>query len=227
MEADKLLQLARQEIGVKEDPPGSGRVKYNTAYYGRETGGGGYPWCAVFLWWLFQKAGAPELYYGGRKTAYVPTLLSYARRQGETAEEPRPGDLVCFDFNGNQVADHIGLCESCDGAYVTTIDGNTGTASESSGGQVMRRRRHKKYILGVIRPADEAEEEMTQQQFDAMVESYLARRGELEPSAWSEEAREWAETRRILSGDERGMGYQRLCPREEMVQMLYNAQKKY
>lgn len=224
-EAEELLRLARREIGVKENPPGSNRVKYNTAYYGRETGGGGYSWCAVFLWWLFQQAGAPELYYGGRKTAYVPALLAYARRQGETAETPRPGDLVCFDFNGNRTADHIGLCESFDGEYVTTIDGNTGSSSENNGGEVMRRRRHKRYILGVIRPAY-GEEEMTEQQFDAMMASYLARRGELEPSPWSEKAREWAEQNRVLSGDGQKMGYQRLCTREELVQMLYNAREK-
>ncbi len=46
-------------------------MKYNTAYYGREVSGK-YPWCAVFVWWVFREAGAPELYYGGGETAYCP-----------------------------------------------------------------------------------------------------------------------------------------------------------
>ena len=67
--ASDLLTLARRELGVTEDPKGSNRVKYNTAYYGREVSGDSYPWCCVFLWWLFRKAGAAELFYDGDRTA--------------------------------------------------------------------------------------------------------------------------------------------------------------
>ena len=35
------------------------------------------PGCAVFVWWVFREAGAPELYYGGGETAYCPTLMSF------------------------------------------------------------------------------------------------------------------------------------------------------
>ena len=41
--ADDLLALARGELGVAEAPKGSNRVKYNTAYYGREVSGDNYP----------------------------------------------------------------------------------------------------------------------------------------------------------------------------------------
>ena len=96
--ADKLLDLARQEIGVKESPTGSDNVKYNTAYYARAVSGGGYPWCCVFLWWLFRQAGASELFYGGGKTAYCPTLLTYHRAQRVT--DYKPGDVIFFNFSG-------------------------------------------------------------------------------------------------------------------------------
>ena len=52
-----LLELARGELGTRESPAGSNRVKYNTAYYGREVSGAAYPWCCVFIWWLFREAG--------------------------------------------------------------------------------------------------------------------------------------------------------------------------
>ena len=48
--AGDRLALARRELAVTEDPKGSNRVKYNTAYYGWEVSGDSYPWCCVFLW---------------------------------------------------------------------------------------------------------------------------------------------------------------------------------
>lgn len=176
--ANYILELARKELGTKESPAGSNNVKYNQSYYGRPVSGSGYPWCAVFLWWLFQRAGAPELYYDGGKTAYVPTLIGWANGKGLLADTPQPGDLICFDFNANQKADHIGLCESWDGQYVTTIDGNTGTTNEANGGCVMRRRRHKKYILAVIRPRYEEDDDMmTQNQFNQLMDGWMATQG--------------------------------------------------
>ena len=44
MTAEKILEIARAQIGVKEDPPHSNHVKFNTAYYDREVSG-----CARFL----------------------------------------------------------------------------------------------------------------------------------------------------------------------------------
>ena len=158
-----LLELARSQLGVKEAPAGSNRVTYNTAYYGREVSGGAYPWCCAFIWWLFREAGAPELFYGGGKTASCTTLYGWYKRQGQAVEkvELRPGDLVFFNFDGNPaVMNHIGICEKVEPGYVTTIDGNTGTANEANGGAVMRRRRALKYVGGVARPKYEEEEEM-------------------------------------------------------------------
>ena len=157
-----LLELARSQLGVKEAPAGSNRVKYNTAYYGREVSGGAYPWCCAFIWWLFREAGAPELFYGGGKTASCTTLYGWYKRQGQAVEkvELRPGDLVFFNFDGNPaVMNHIGICESVEPGYVTTIDGNTGTTNEANGGAVMRRRRALRYVGGAARPAYTEEEE--------------------------------------------------------------------
>ena len=82
--AEKILEIARSQIGTRESPANSDNVKYNTAYYGREVSGK-YPWCAVFVWWVFREAGAPELYYGGGETAYCPTLMSFHKKQAVTA----------------------------------------------------------------------------------------------------------------------------------------------
>ena len=167
--AEKILEIARSQIGARESPANSDNVKYNTAYYGREVSGK-YPWCAVFVWWVFREAGAPELYYGGGETAYCPTLMSFHKKQAVT--DYRPGDIVFFNFSGKSSAGHVGICESWDGTYITTIDGNTGGASEDNGGAVMRRRRHKKYIVGAYRPDYEEEESVTYEQWLEYLERY-------------------------------------------------------
>lgn len=52
-ERDKFLARALAEVGVKESPSGSNKVKYNTWYYGSAVSGSAYPWCAVFVSWVF------------------------------------------------------------------------------------------------------------------------------------------------------------------------------
>lgn len=219
--AEKILEFARGEIGITESPPGSNKVKYNTIYYGREVQGASLNWCAVFIWWLFHQAGVPELFYDGQKTAYCPTLLYHHRAQRVTADY-KPGDIIFFNFQLGFNAQHVGICESFDGTYITTIDGNTGTQNEANGGAVMRRTRHKKYIVGAYRPAYEEEDNMTQEQFDAMMENYLARQKQKEPTAeWMIDGIERAKQAGISDGSS-PLG---LCTRAEAMMMAAAAKK--
>ena len=180
--AEKILEIARSQIGTRESPANSDNVKYNTVYYGREVSGK-YPWCAVFVWWVFREAGAPELYYGGGETAYCPTLMSFHKNQKVT--DYRPGDIVFFNFSGRSSAGHVGICESWDGTYITTIDGNTGSASEDNGGAVLRRRRHKKFIVGAYRPEYQEDDDMTQDQFNSFMDNYLKAIAKEPASDWA------------------------------------------
>lgn len=181
--AEKILELARAEIGEREYPPASNNVKYNSAYYGRDVSGSQYSWCAVFVWWVFRQAGASNLFYGGNKTAYVPALMQYHKASIVT-EGYKPGDIVFFDFDGNHIANHVGIVESYDGAYLTSIDGNTGVGSEANGGAVMRRTRYKSYVMGAYRPKYEVDH-MTQERWDEMMEDWLARKAQEKPSDWA------------------------------------------
>lgn len=178
MTAEKILEIARGEIGEREFPPNSNKIKYNTAYYGREVSGSNYAWCAVFVWWCFREAGALELFYGGGKTAYCPTLKFYHKKQAVKGDY-KPGDVIFFNFSGKTNAAHVGICESFDGTYITTIDGNTGTGNEANGGAVMRRKRSKKYIVGAYRPAYE-EDEMTEEQVKKIARAVCAQLMELD-----------------------------------------------
>ena len=47
----KIIDVAKEQIGTAEKPIGSNNVKYNTWYYGHAVSGANYPWCAVFVAW--------------------------------------------------------------------------------------------------------------------------------------------------------------------------------
>ena len=148
--ANKVLEIAKAEIGYKESPKNSNKTKYGKAY-----GMDGQPWCAIFVWWVFTKAGCPELFFGGEKSAYCPTIADYyiAQKQTVAKGSGKPGDIVLFDWNKNNSSDHIGIIEkkNSDGSY-TTIEGNTSTSDNSNGGQVMRRTRKQADISWICRP---------------------------------------------------------------------------
>lgn len=153
MTAQKIISMAASQIGIKEQPANSNKVKYNTEYYGREVSGSDYPWCCAFVWWVFKHCNASALFYGGKKTAYCPTVENYYKQQGKWYKSGKPGDMVLFDFSGKGIAGHIGIVEkvNSDGSY-TTIEGNTGSGNDANGGAVMRRTRYKSSIRGFARP---------------------------------------------------------------------------
>lgn len=156
MTAKNIISMAASQIGIKEQPANSNKVKYNTEYYGHEVSGSAYPWCCVFVWWVFRECGASDLFYGGKKTAYCPTVEAYYKKLGKWYQDGQTGDLVLFDFSKNRKnnrAGHIGIVEKVnpDGSY-TTIEGNTGSGNYANGGAVMRRIRYKSTIRGFARP---------------------------------------------------------------------------
>lgn len=154
MTAETIIKKAVSQIGVKENPSGSNCVKYNTDYYGKVVRGTAYPWCCTFVFWVFKECGASNLFYGGKKTAYCPTVESYYKSIGRWyTSNPQVGDLVLFDFYGKNRSVHIGILEkiNSDGTY-NVIEGNTSTTSDDNGGCVMRRKRKKSVIRGFARP---------------------------------------------------------------------------
>lgn len=145
---DRILNLARQQVGVTESPPGSNNVKYNTDYYGGPVDGAAFPWCCSFIWWLFYKLGISDEFCGGAKTAYCPYVVNYARNTGRwiTNGQYKPGDLILYDWNGDGSADHIGICLTWNGVNGQIIEGNAGDA-------VSLLTRSISQIMGAYRPA--------------------------------------------------------------------------
>lgn len=152
--AQQLVKLAEDQVGVKESPAGSNKVKYNTAYYGKTVSGSAYPWCCVFVWWLFYTLDANELFYGGKKTASCTTLMDYAKEHGLfVTGDYKQGDLIFFNWAGaKSYANHIGVCVSASKTAVTCIEGNTSVTNNDNGGSVMRRQRNNSVVVGAYRP---------------------------------------------------------------------------
>ena len=235
MTAETILEIARSQLDIKENPPNSNRVKFNTAYYGQEVSGSAYPWCCAFVWWVFREAGASGLFYGGKKTASCSTLLGFHKAQA-VRENYLPGDIIFFNFDGKKNTQHVGICEGWDGRYITTIDGNTAPTNEANGGAVMRRRRPKKYIVGAYRPTYE-EDNMDQSKFNQMFRTAMTEyRNSLrdnDSSAYSEEARRYVVEKGIFSGSgtapdgQPNFMWEDLLTREQCAQVLYNFAQKH
>lgn len=165
--AKNVLYCARQWIGYSrwDDPePGTvfGRWYAGLAgdsYFGES----GVPYCAMFVSYCLNWAGVEA---AGLPGSYVPWILSANSDAGRLVanEDAQPGDLVMFDWQGDGVADHIGIVEEnhADEGWMQTIEGNTSSGSggsQSNGGGVYRRARNYSSIIGVARPYYETQEE--------------------------------------------------------------------
>lgn len=162
--ASEIIALAESQIGTTEYPPNSNNVKYNTAYYGREVHGDtAYPWCMVFIWWLFYALSASSIFYDGARVAGCTTFMRWAKKQGKqwVTSGYKPGDIVLYDFDGNKNdADHCGIVVSTTKTGVYAIEGNTSAnGSQDNGGAVLKKARPNTIILGAFRPAYSKEEQ--------------------------------------------------------------------
>ena len=217
MSAEKVIAVAREELGNTEYPPGSNRVKYwepwGAAWQGQ-------PWCVAFLWWCFREAGEGKAFFGGGKTASCGTLFRWYREQGKTVpvEDVQPGDIVILNFSGTKDTQHCGLvvdvspvvCPATGApSYIFTVEGNTAPGLEGSqdnGGCVALKQRAYRQIVAVCRPAYK-EEEMPKTDYEGH---------------WAEQHIRWAIDKGIAKGYQDG-SFQPDKPitRAEMVTMLH------
>jgi hypothetical protein len=138
----KALAEALRHVGIRESPPGSNRTMF-----GRWFGVDGVPWCAIFVSYCFDVGAGVVLCRGWhgagvrpRGVAYVPTLSAWLRATGRAVDEPRPGDIAVFDWDGG-LPDHVGIVIRPHGDRIDTVEGNTAVGNDSDGGEVMRRSR--------------------------------------------------------------------------------------
>lgn len=228
---NRIIKLAEQQIGVKEEPSNSSNVKYNTLYYGGPVNGPQYHWCVVFIWWLFRQLGMSSRFYDGKKTASCGTYLNWARMKGITLAGPKVGSLVLFDWTGDGKPDHIELVTAFTKDTITSIGGNTGPKSDS----VLKQTRSYDNVLEFIWPYYEGDDKVTLDEFKELMAQY---RAELQDNdAWNAEesvkARQFCiDNGIIVGGDPLPDGspnymYQDFLNREQMAIMLKRFYDKF
>jgi len=145
----KALNEARTHLGLKELPPSSNHTPFNV-WYGIDHA----PWCAMFVSYCYVKAGSKSL-MKGKRYSYVPYIVHDGRAGVNglaVTQQPEPGDLVCYDWDGDGVADHVGLFErwtSAKGDFVA-VEGNTSLSDNSNGGEVMERDRKRANVEAFV-----------------------------------------------------------------------------
>jgi hypothetical protein len=118
-----MVNLARQEVGVAEQPPGSNDSPRIAQYRQATAGSGVGPWCAYFVSWAARNSGAP-LGEQGQGFGSVEQVWSWAQRAGKAipagTQPPQTGDLIVWGGR------HIGMVESVDpDGSIHTIEGNS------------------------------------------------------------------------------------------------------
>lgn len=120
MNVERILEIARGDVGRAESPPHSNHVE------GITLPGADYPWCAEWICTVLLRAGIDcPMILGARK------LTDYWMEHGVVVEDAsapyRPGDIIYtlrYDERGEIVGGHVALCESDDGKRLVVIAGN-------------------------------------------------------------------------------------------------------
>lgn len=139
---DKLIKVATDEVGYHEkksnanlDDKTANSGNANYTKYGKWFGYPNSAWCAVFVAWCAATAGIPYTKDSSKSMAsggmYVNagcgSIVNYAKNQKKWVNKnsPKVGDLVFFDWQPNNSADHIGIVYKVEGSKIYTIEGNS------------------------------------------------------------------------------------------------------
>ena len=125
-----FVTKARAEIGTIEGP------KDNETKYGAFTKKNFLPWCGSFIMWCANEVGfkaMPDVVYTPAGVAKFQGLGAWS---SAASANPKPGDIVFFDFPGGEAVDHVGIVvkDNLDGSVVT-VEGNTSPDSKPAGSQ--------------------------------------------------------------------------------------------
>ena len=140
----RILALAQNEVGTLE---ATGNNDGDVTKYPGMFGRGQESYCADFASWVITNAG------GSLNDPWCPSiknqLINSGNWKGRT--DPQPGDIVLFDWDGDNVADHVGLVKSVYGnGTLTTIEGNTGGPNGAEG--VWEKVRGWDFVMGFGNP---------------------------------------------------------------------------
>lgn len=157
--SERMVQIARAEIGVQEKPRGSNRGprvdQYQRATDLEKKDWGA--WCAAFVCWCMREAMLAEkrsFSFRRMTTAAVRLIKAWSLKQDDstrTRDEPgldiQPGDIVIYRFS------HTGIAVSSPDSQgrVQVVEGNTNNDGSREGYEVCEQTRKCSSIKARIR----------------------------------------------------------------------------
>lgn len=78
------------------------------------------PWCAMFASHVLKSAGVKTDAF-----AYCPTWVNKFKSDKKWGVTPRVGAVAFFDWDGDKLADHVGIVVKVGGSQVDVLEGNT------------------------------------------------------------------------------------------------------
>lgn len=85
-------------------------------------------WCAIFVSWCADQCGYLDASVLPKMEGVRP-YVEWFKDRGQWQErdyEPSPGDIIFFDWEGDGLADHVGIVEKVENNLIFTVEGNTG-----------------------------------------------------------------------------------------------------
>lgn len=146
---ERVLEIAKSQIGVSEEPKGSNwgpKIKEYLRYANVHSPA---PWCVAFARWCFKQAHFTDEQFP--VTASSTFLLNWAKEQGRLHKDPQPGDLFLLLKPSGTSAFHTGIVESVGKFTVGTIEGNSNSVGSPEGYEVVRRMRNKLWRIAFVR----------------------------------------------------------------------------
>lgn len=146
----EVLKVARNQLGVKEKPPGSNAGPEVEAYLKSAGASKGDPWCMAFVFWCFKQAATslnipnPCVKTAGVHDHWNRSTAAGARRlvTADATANPAtvfPGMVFCINTGGGK--GHTGFVLSVTGGTIETIEGNTNSGQGREGIAVMQHSR--------------------------------------------------------------------------------------
>ena len=136
--ADRVLSVARSQLGRAEEPRGS---NWGPAVHGYLASVGiTFPaaWCMAFAYWCVDKAAREAKVSNPlHKTGGVMAQWNALRGTGHRVSTPRRGDLFVMSFGKG--LGHIGFVERVQGDRIMTIEGNSNDEGSREGHEVCRK----------------------------------------------------------------------------------------
>ncbi len=127
--AQKMINVALSQVGNNEG--NGGHLPY-TNYSGLSSSD---PWCAAFVTWCAAQAGYVNTIIPSFTACFFPepfANLGAEIHYGSSSYNPKPGDLVIFDWNCDGSRDHVGIVLSSDSDNIYTVEGNTSGEGEDA-----------------------------------------------------------------------------------------------